>query len=155
VCVKTADSRELMMRQSALSLTLAVVSAALLGGCSSGGATSATSAATPTAAETNLDESGALKKAVTAYSVAFLSGDGSGAFALLSSRCKARLSEDEMRSETEQAKNTYGQLPIKTYALDNLSGDLARVSYTYSAPDINQTKEPWVREGGRWLEDDC
>jgi hypothetical protein len=39
--------------------------------------------------------------------------------------------------------------------VNNLSGDLARVTYTYSAPGIDQKKEPWLREGGKWLEDDC
>jgi hypothetical protein len=109
----------------------------------------------PTAVQPTPDESAALKKAVNAYSVAYLSGDGNGAFALLSSRCKARLSETQMGALTAAAKATYGQLPIETYTVDDLSGDLARVTYTYSAPDINQTKEPWVRESGKWLEDDC
>jgi hypothetical protein len=109
------------VRQSAVPLALALVSAALLGGCSSGRATSATSApntispaaATPAAAEPTPDESGALKKAVNGYSVAFLSGDGAGAFALLSPRCKARLSEDEMRSETKQAKTPKDNCPSR------------------------------------------
>jgi hypothetical protein len=117
-------------------------------------ASPATGRPTPTVAAAP-DAAAALKQAVNAYSVSYLSGDGDAAFALLSSRCKARLSETEMRSVTAQAKAIYGQLPIQSYTVNDLSGDLARVTYTYSVAAIDQTKEPWVREGGRWLEDDC
>jgi hypothetical protein len=45
-------------------------------------------------------------------------------------------------------------LPIKTYDA-NISGDLARVTYTYDVAEINQDSEPWVKESGAWHEDDC
>jgi hypothetical protein len=53
------------------------------------------------------------------------------------------------------AKQVYGKaLPIKSFDAQ-ISSDLARATYTYDVPALNQTKEPWVREGGAWKEDDC
>ena len=108
----------------------------------------------PTVSPTQ-DASVALKDAVTAYSTAYLGGDGPQAYALLSARCKARVSAEQMQSMTRSANATYGQQPIQTLVVDDQSGDLARVTYTYTVPAINQTREPWVRESGQWLEDDC
>lgn len=101
------------------------------------------------------DAAAPLRRAVTAYSAAFLGGDGDAAYRLLSERCKARTSREAMGSMTASAKKTYGEQPIKTLTVDSLAGDLARVTYTYSVPALNQTKEPWVREAGQWHEDDC
>lgn len=36
-----------------------------------------------------------------------------------------------------------------------VSGDLARVTYTYSVAGINQAGQSWVREDGSWRYDDC
>ncbi|SNY69354.1 hypothetical protein [Paractinoplanes atraurantiacus] len=49
----------------------------------------------------------------------------------------------------------YGSaLPMETYSA-KVTGDLARVTYTYSVKAINQESEPWTREGGDWHQDDC
>ncbi len=89
------------------------------------------------------------------YSNAFLSDDAAAAHALLSTRCHARVSLDELRGITALASRTFGQQPIAGFTVDDLSGDLARVTYTYRDARINQTREPWVREGGAWKQDDC
>lgn len=101
------------------------------------------------------DRQDELQTAVTAYSDAFLTGDGATAYALLSERCKDRLPEPRFTAEVQQAGQLYGSaLPLESYHAE-VSGDLARVTYTYSVSAINQDREPWVRESGQWREDDC
>lgn len=95
-----------------------------------------------------------LEAAVTAYSDAFLSGD-MAAYDLLSQRCRDRTDKAAFRAILDQAKELYGSpLTIQTYEAE-VSGDLARVTYTYEASALNQDSEPWVREGGEWRNDDC
>jgi len=95
-----------------------------------------------------------LKNAVQAYSDAFLTGD-IAAYDMLTERCRQRHSRSEFASILALAKARYGsKLPIRTYDAQ-ISGDLARVTYTYDVAEINQTAEPWAREAGQWKEDDC
>lgn len=90
-----------------------------------------------------------------AYSDAFLKGEANAAYAMLSKRCRDRVARAEWSDIVEQAKQTYGSaLPIKTFDAQ-VSGDMARVTYTFDLAAINQDAEPWVREGGSWREDDC
>ncbi|WP_433364225.1 hypothetical protein ACQPZX_33580 [Actinoplanes sp. CA-142083] len=116
------------------------------------------SPATPTgtspaaAATTDHDD---LKASVQAYSDAYLTGDGKTAYGLLSRRCRKRITPAAFTTIVDFAKQEYGSaLPIKTFSAA-VSGDLARVTYTYSVKAIDQDSEPWVREDGRWHEDDC
>jgi hypothetical protein len=96
-----------------------------------------------------------LKAAVQAYSDAFLTGDGKTAYGLLSQRCRKRTTQTQFSGIVDAAKDLYGSaLPLKTFTA-TISGDLARVTYTYSIKAINQDREPWVREDGAWHEDDC
>lgn len=108
----------------------------------------------PPSSETTSVEA-ALRTAVQAYSDAFLSGNGKRAYALLSTRCRERNTLAEFSAMTDQAKALYGDpLPMKSYKAQ-ISQDMARVTYTYAISDINQSREPWVRESGDWHEDDC
>ncbi|XVV09853.1 hypothetical protein ACQP2X_34070 [Actinoplanes sp. CA-131856] len=96
-----------------------------------------------------------LKVAVQAYSEAFLTGDGVKAYKLLSERCRKRTSQAEFTAIVDAAKQMYGSaLPLETYSA-KVSGDLARVTYTYMVKAINQESEPWTREAGSWHQDDC
>jgi len=116
--------------------------------------TSTKTTSSPTNTATTSDEA-ALRTAVQAYSDAFLTGNGKEAYALLSTRCKERNTLAEFTAMTDQAKALYGDpLPMKSYEAQ-ISGDMARVTYTYAISGINQTREPWVRESGNWHEDDC
>jgi hypothetical protein len=82
-------------------------------------------------------------------------GSSGGAHALLSARCRKRMSPNAFSTLTSAAEKTYGSaLPIKSFDAQG-SGDLARVTYTYDLKAINQNAEPWVRENGKWKEDDC
>lgn len=95
-----------------------------------------------------------LQKAVTAYSDAFLTGDAK-AYDLLSNRCRARMDKNYFIGMLLAAKTTYGRaLPIRSFKA-KISDDMARVTYTYDLASINQTGEPWVREGIDWHNDDC
>ena len=121
---------------------------------SSPGTTSTKMTSGPTNTATTSDEA-ALRAAVQAYSDAFLTGNGKQAYALLSTRCQERNALAEFTAMTDQAKVLYGNpLPMKSYTAQ-ISGDMARVTYTYAISGINQTREPWVRESGNWHEDDC
>lgn len=101
------------------------------------------------------DASEGLRRAVTAYSDAFLTGKSDAAYTLFSDRCKQRTDRAEFAGIVAQAKDLYGsKLPLRSFKAD-ISGDLARVTYTYDISAINQDSEPWVREDGEWKQDDC
>lgn len=106
------------------------------------------------AAPAGADQPG-LESAVRVYSEAYLGGQGSKAYDLLSQRCQARLGPAEMSVLTDAAQAQYGNQTISSLTVDTLVGTLARVSYTYPDPAINQSTEPWVFEGGAWHQDDC
>jgi hypothetical protein len=101
------------------------------------------------------DADAGLRAAVQAYSDAYLTGDGPAAWALLSARCRDRTDRVGYVALVEQAGQMYGSaLELESFDAE-VSGDLARATYTYSVPAINQDREPWVRESGEWRTDDC
>lgn len=100
-------------------------------------------------------EEAELRQAVVAYSDAFLDAKPTVGYELFSARCKERVTLSEFTGMLTAAKQMYGKaMPIKTFEAQ-ISGDLARVTYTYDVPALNQNKEPWVREDGKWKQDDC
>ena len=122
--------------------TLAVVAVVALTGC--GGSKAAAT-----------HDSAALRASVEGYSAAYLSGDGAGAWRLLSSRCRTRISEGEMLRMTPLAAKMYGDQSIETLKIVSLSGNMARVTYTFQKAELTQSRQPWVKEGGQWLKDNC
>lgn len=96
-----------------------------------------------------------LRAAVQHYADAFLTADADASYALLSERCQARTSLATWRGLIEQMGVAYGSPLRLTSYTAKVSGDLARVTYTFSEAAINQSAEPWVRENGKWHEDDC
>lgn len=107
------------------------------------------------AQSTETIQAAALHAAVKAYSDAYLTGDGPTAYAILSERCKDRITEAEFSALVDQGGELYGSaLPMESFEA-SISGDTARATYTYSIEAINQTLEPWVLESGKWREDDC
>ncbi|SDT74256.1 nuclear transport factor 2 family protein [Actinoplanes derwentensis] len=117
------------------------------------GTAASSDTASPTAVA--VDAQNELKAAVQAYSDAFLTGDPKAAYELLSQRCRKRHSLAEFTSIVSAAEQMYGSaLPIETFSAQ-VSGDLARVTYTYSVKAINQDSEPWAREQESWRQDDC
>ncbi|CAO5252213.1 hypothetical protein [Frankia sp. AgKG'84/4] len=146
--------------KSKIMFPVALSAAAIfLSGCgsSAGDLTSATPGAGGTAAAGSASEASrpALETAVRTYSDAYLSGQGSVAYGLLSQRCQQRFSQADITGLTQAAKAQYGVQPIQNLTVDTLAGTLARVTYTYSTAEINQQSEPWVFERSAWHQDDC
>jgi hypothetical protein len=101
------------------------------------------------------DEEAALEKAVRAYSAAYFATDAAKAHSLMSKRCRDEAPIELYRPMVEATVATYGKHEIKTVAVDQLSGDMARVTYTYPVPTLTMKQQPWVREGGQWRNDHC
>ena len=112
------------------------------------------SPATSPEGDTDRDEN-ELKASVQAYSDAYLGGDADGGWALLSRRCRERITRIQFDAAVSTASETYDQASVIDFDA-HISGDLARVSYSFAKyPDLAQDSEPWVIEDGRWREDDC
>jgi hypothetical protein len=158
------------MRTPTIALTLAAAALALTA-CSSSGTTAAAqpstqassalsspqpSAPAPSSAAPKMDPArAALETAVRAYSTAYFKPDPDAAYALLSKRCAGAVSQAVYAAVVKGAAKDYGQQAIKTLTVDQLSGSMARVSYTYAVPKLDQNGQPWVREGGSWRYDAC
>ena len=97
----------------------------------------------------------ALMTAVRAYSDAYLGDRPTQAHDLLSSRCAERISLDQMTALTKGAQALYGAAKMTSLDVVTIAGSLARVTYAYDNPAINQTAQPWVSEGGAWHYDGC
>jgi hypothetical protein len=124
------------------------------GNASSGsaGTTSAGSAATSTPATTSTP---ALEPAVRAYVSAFLGGDGSTAFGLLSDRCQRQVGATTFALVSAQAHQQFGSATIVSYR-DDVTGSTATATYNMSDPALNRNgPQPWVLEGGQWKMDRC
>lgn len=104
-------------------------------------------------ASANSDER-ALKRAVHAYSDAFLSGHGAVAYRMISGRCKAKISRTKFLRAVDMASDLYGPLRIKSLRVI-VSGRSARATYTYAVRPLNQRNEPWLKVSGRWRMNEC
>jgi hypothetical protein len=132
---------------------------AALAGCGSteqpATTTRTTEQATMTAAPTaNKDSSAELEAAVREYSAAFLSGKNE-AYEMLSQRCKERMPRAGFLQVVTAASQLYGPQDIVSLKVDQIAGDLGRVTSTYAKSELDQRSEPWVRENGAWRVDDC
>jgi hypothetical protein len=96
-----------------------------------------------------------LEQAVRAYSKAYFATDTKAAHGMMSTRCQAKIPAEVYGPVVEASVKQYGVHDIKTFTVDQLSGDLARVTYTYPVPALDQKQQPWAREGGAWKYDGC
>ncbi|MFD3310078.1 hypothetical protein [Streptomyces sp. NPDC058694] len=113
---------------------------------------------TPTntpAPEQPKEDTAALKTAVEAYTAAYFKGDADTTYGMLSARCTEEITKPVMQALTDRAKDDYGQQGVKRFTVDQVSGDLARVSYGVGLPKFDQKQQPWAREGGDWKYDAC
>lgn len=101
------------------------------------------------------DDTAALESSVRAYTKALFSGDGPTGYKLLSERCKKEMTPAQFQTMSDQGHNDYGSLEIKTISVDQISGDLARVSYGVGVPQFERKAQPWAREDGTWRWDAC
>jgi len=95
-----------------------------------------------------------LRANVEAYSAAYLGNQPEKAIALMTARCKQRMNLAGMKELTATAEKIYGTAKLISYAAE-LNEKQARVTYRYSDPAIDQVSEPWAKEAGQWLQDDC
>lgn len=101
------------------------------------------------------DERPALTQAVRAYSDAYLGGRADIAHGLLTERCQERVTLPMLVTATAEAKRLYGGAHMTMLDVDQIEGSLARVTYRYDVPAIDQQSEPWAKENGHWRQDDC
>ncbi|MFE1361325.1 hypothetical protein [Streptomyces harbinensis] len=145
-----------MTRTRIMTITAAAaVASLLLAGCSSDSDDS--KAETPPAEEQQQGdgEEAALEEAVRAYTEALFAPDADAAYELLSARCKDEITAVEFVDMADFAHQSYGARTIETVSVDQMSGDLARVSYTVGVPDLDREAQPWSREDGTWRWDAC
>jgi len=105
-------------------------------------------AADPDAAE-------ALEQAVRDYIAANTTGDADTGWGFVSARCQQLWGRAEFEQRVQTATDLVGPQDVDSIHVDQLAGDLARVTYTVGAPELNRQQQPWVREGGTWRYDDC
>jgi predicted outer membrane protein len=139
---------------------IAVLATLTLAGCSQPAdnppATSAPKPGATAATEQPADDGrAALEKAVRAYSTAYFGQDMDAAHGALSKRCATKIPRPMYEAAVKATVETLGKHEIKTLTVDQISGDLARVSYTYDVPKLSQSGQPWAREDGAWKYDAC
>lgn len=150
------------MRTPATLAAVALAAALGLTACTSSGTATeattltATSPSSSVASSPTADTSKtALEAAVRAYSKAYFAGNATAAYNLLSQRCASTISKAAFTTSITAGARAYGKQAIRVLTVDQLSGDLARVTYTYSVPALDQAAQPWTREGGAWHYDAC
>ncbi|MFF4607971.1 hypothetical protein ACFY12_35190 [Streptomyces sp. NPDC001339] len=98
----------------------------------------------------------ALKRAVADYTTAYFKPNADAAHAMLSKSCRAKVDKIVYAGVLRQAAKDYGQHKAVNIHVDQLAGNLARVSYDIEGlPKLNQTAQPWAREGSQWHHDSC
>jgi hypothetical protein len=96
-----------------------------------------------------------LEAAVREYTAAYFANKPETTYGMLSARCKKRITLAGMAALTERAVGDYGAQDVKRFEIDDVSGDVARVSYGVGMPKFDQKQEPWTREAGVWRYDSC
>lgn len=149
-----------MHRHHTTAALLAAAAVLALTGCSSDPKPDPKPAASdaPTAAPSPKadPERANLDAAVRAYSAAYFKPDGKAAYAALSKRCQDKAGDaDVFAVIVDSAAKAYGKQEIQTLTIDQLAGDMARVTYTYAVPKLDQKSQPWAREAGTWKYDGC
>jgi hypothetical protein len=110
---------------------------------------------TSSQADPQAAERAALEKSVRDYTHALFGGDGPTGYKLVSNRCKQEMTAESFNAMADQGHHEHGQLEIKTISVDEISGNLARVSYGVGVPKFERKAQPWTREDGTWKWDAC
>jgi hypothetical protein len=97
----------------------------------------------------------ALTQAVQDYTTKLFNGDLDG-YDLVSARCKLNMTKYEWAVLAKKGHHDYGSQVATDIHIDELSGNLARVTYGAGhIPAMDRKGQPWTREGGKWHWDSC
>lgn len=151
------------MRNRTRGVAAAITAAALLGALAACSSDSDTEPSTESPADnepgetdeqaSGADDTEALEQAVAAYINATTTGDTDTAWDALSDRCADAWTREELDGRVGAATAMLPGEQADNINVDELSGDLARVSYTVGTEE--RAGQPWTREGGTWRFDDC
>ncbi|MGW0495057.1 hypothetical protein ACWD0Z_06340 [Streptomyces sp. NPDC003007] len=143
------------MRTRATAITTALLLAALTACSSSDDSTDAATAVNKPAVEKTQDETAALEQAVKDYTADLFSGNADG-YDFVSARCQKQMTKAEWTNTAKDAHQQYGAQKATGVKVDQLSGDLARVSYgAGNIPQFEREAQSWTREDGTWRWDAC
>ncbi|MGW2834422.1 hypothetical protein [Streptomyces sp. NPDC001286] len=114
-----------------------------------------TAAETPTTTPTPADAVD-LERVADTYVDLYFGGDGKGAYAFLSKRCRAKADPAVYAATVDKAAKGYGPDHPATDVHATVSGGKGRVSYKVQGlPKFDQEGQPWTLEGGDWKYDAC
>jgi hypothetical protein len=144
-------------------ITLAAALLATLTACSSSSddkADAPSSKPTPAAEQPSITSTPAdavdLERVAETYTDLYFAGEGKGAYAFLSKRCRAKADPARYAATVEQAAKGYGSDHPATDVHATVSGDTGRVSYKVKGlPKFDQQRQPWTLEEGDWKYDAC
>ncbi|WP_159037166.1 hypothetical protein [Streptomyces specialis] len=102
------------------------------------------------------EDAAALEEAVRTFTEVYFT-DPPAAYAMLSERCAEQSDEATYTAQLEQFAESFGELSVQTFSVDEIDGDTAHVTYTVGDPMIDGglAGQPWVREDGEWRYDAC
>lgn len=97
----------------------------------------------------------ALEESVRSYTAALFAGNADG-YDYVSERCRKQMSRAEFVSMAKDAHHQYGPQKATGVKVDQLAGDLARVSYgAGKIPQFEREQQSWTREDETWRWDAC
>ncbi|WP_317440771.1 hypothetical protein [Streptomyces collinus] len=97
-----------------------------------------------------------LERVAGTYADLYFAGEGKGAYAFLSKRCRAQVDPGVYADTVKHAARDYGPDHPATDVHATVSGDKGRVSYRVKGlPKFDQQAQPWTREGSAWKYDAC
>jgi len=127
-------------------IAIATCGVIVVAGC--GGVAVSSSAASPSPRA--VSTAAQLEFAVRAYSAAFLDGHAKAAWMLRSKASQQGESYAQFYVVVKQAQAIYGDATMTSLKVVRLAGRHALVTYRYDVGDIDQVRQPWVLESGRW-----
>ena len=112
----------------------------------------ASTTTTTTAAPATEADADSVKKAVRAYSDAFLGGHAKEAWLMRTPAAQAGGSYAEFAVAVAAAKEIYGDAEMTSLEV-TVTGDTASATYTYDIAEISQTNQVWIKQDGEWFVD--
>ncbi|MDT0342928.1 hypothetical protein [Streptomyces litchfieldiae] len=111
----------------------------------------------PPAADIDPEAAAALEESVRAYTEAFFAPDAETAYGLISERCQGAIELEAYAEQLDQAAADHGGLAVESFVVEQMEGELARVTYTVGVPEFDErlAGQPWRLQGDTWVFDAC